>query len=65
MLENWCWDTSVLKRLSCHYQTKDPMPDELINSIIKAKHVAMGMQKLRQVIYFSFRADPLDFHVYL
>jgi Zn-dependent oligopeptidase len=30
MLENWTWDPTIMKRLSSHYKTGEPMPDELI-----------------------------------
>ena len=35
MLENWCWEPTVLKRLSSHYLTKEPLDDELIERIVK------------------------------
>ena len=34
MLENWCWEPKVLERLTCHHETKQPMPSELIEKII-------------------------------
>lgn len=35
MLENWCWEPTVLKRLSSHYETKEPLSDEMIDRIVK------------------------------
>ena len=35
MLENWCWEPKVLAKMSSHYETKKPLPDELIEKIIK------------------------------
>jgi hypothetical protein len=29
-----CWEPKVLKKMSSHYQTKDPLSDELIQKII-------------------------------
>jgi Zn-dependent oligopeptidase len=52
MLENWCWQQSVLKRLSKHYQTGDPLPSDLLESMIRAKHVNVALSSLRQ-IYLS------------
>jgi thimet oligopeptidase len=52
MLENWCWQKSVLERLSKHYQSGKPLPDELLQSMIKAKHVGVAFSSLRQ-IYLS------------
>jgi Zn-dependent oligopeptidase len=35
MLENWCFEKTVLKKISRHYQTSNPLPDTTIDSIIK------------------------------
>lgn len=35
MLENWCWEPRVLKRMSKHHKTAKPLPDELIEKIVK------------------------------
>lgn len=29
MLENWCWEPSVLTRMSSHFETKEPLSSEL------------------------------------
>ena len=30
-----CWEPEVLKKMSSHYKTQDPLPDDLITKIIK------------------------------
>lgn len=35
MLENWCWEPKVLKLMSSHYETKEPLSSDLIDKIIK------------------------------
>ena len=35
MLENWCWEPKVLERMSSHFETKKPLPSELIEKIVK------------------------------
>ena len=35
MLENWGWEPKVLKKISSHYKTQDPLPDDLIQKLIK------------------------------
>lgn len=52
MLENWCWQKSILERLSKHYQSGKCLPDEMLQSMIKAKHVNVAFASLRQ-IYLS------------
>lgn len=37
LLEEWMWDRDILKRISCHYQTKEPLPDALIDSLIASR----------------------------
>jgi Zn-dependent oligopeptidase len=49
MLENWCWTKEALGRLSCHNVTKEPLPDELLQSLIAAKNVGAGLQMVRQI----------------
>lgn len=35
MLENWCWEPSVLSRMSSHYETKEPLPVDLGEKVAK------------------------------
>lgn len=37
--ENWCYTHKVLQDVSQHYKTKKPMPDELIEKIIKSDSI--------------------------
>ncbi len=53
MLENWTWDAGMLKRLSKHYKSGQPMPDALIQSIIAARHVNEGIFWSRQLFFAS------------
>ena len=52
MLENWCWQKEVLERLSRHYQTGECLPDDVLQSMLRAKHVNVAINSLRQ-IYLS------------
>ncbi|KAL7533365.1 hypothetical protein ACHAXR_009590 [Thalassiosira sp. AJA248-18] len=52
MLENWCWQKSILERLAKHYQTGSSLPDDMLQSMIRAKHVNVAFGSLRQ-IYLS------------
>jgi len=51
MLENWAYDESVLKKISSHYLTNQPLPDEIIKKIIEAKNVTSGLFYLRQLFF--------------
>lgn len=35
MLENFCWEPLVLKHMSKHHETQEPLPDDLIDKIVK------------------------------
>ncbi|KYK59242.1 metallopeptidase MepB [Drechmeria coniospora] len=37
MLENWCWDQSVLRRLSSHWETKAQIPDAMTERLVKSR----------------------------
>ena len=38
MLERWAWNPQVLKKISKHYKTGQPLPDEMIEKMIAAKN---------------------------
>ncbi|KDQ07822.1 hypothetical protein BOTBODRAFT_38504 [Botryobasidium botryosum FD-172 SS1] len=54
MLENWCWEPSVLTKMSSHYETKKPLSDELIDKLIKSRFVNIGLFFLRQIFFGKF-----------
>ncbi|KAG8962498.1 hypothetical protein FRC03_004183 [Tulasnella sp. 419] len=54
MLENWCWEPTVLKTMSSHYETKEPLSDELIDKLIKSRYVNAGLFFLRQLFFGKF-----------
>lgn len=48
-MENWCYHPPTLKQLAGHYQTGEPLPDELIDRILAARTFQSGYATLRQV----------------
>jgi Zn-dependent oligopeptidase len=55
MLENWCWDEKMLKRLSRHYlRPEETLSDELITQLVRAKNFNAGLLNLRQVFFGMF-----------
>ncbi len=55
MLEEWLWDKAILKKISGHYKTGEPLPDELIEKILKLKRLTSG-SFVRQQGYLSLLA---------
>lgn len=50
MLEEWLWDGTILKKISKHYITGQPLPDELIAKIQQMKHFDTGYTIKRQIM---------------
>ena len=51
MFENWVWDAQVLSTFARHYQTGTPIPVELVEGMIKGRHMGSGMLAERQFYY--------------
>ncbi|URJ24472.1 M3 family metallopeptidase [Candidatus Blochmanniella camponoti] len=54
LMEKFCWDHDVLQLISMHYRTKEPLPDYIINNLLKTKTYQSSSYLLRQVIYGLF-----------
>ncbi|MEO8249187.1 MAG: M3 family metallopeptidase [Burkholderiales bacterium] len=48
-MENFCWEWDVLKHMTAHVDTGEPMPRELFDKMLAAKNFQSGLQTLRQV----------------
>jgi oligopeptidase A len=53
-MENFCWEWDVLKHLTAHVETGEPMPRELFDKMLAAKNFQSGLQTLRQVEFGLF-----------
>jgi len=51
MLEHWVWRPEVLTGFSRHVETGDPLPADLLDSMIAAKNLDSGVFAMRQ-LYF-------------
>ncbi|MEX2081700.1 MAG: M3 family metallopeptidase, partial [Dehalococcoidia bacterium] len=51
MLEHWCWTAESLSRFARHYETGEPLPPALLDSMIRAKNVSSGVAALRQIFF--------------
>jgi len=53
MLEEWLIDKDILKKVSGHYITGQPLPDDIIDTIIELKNLTSGYFLTRQVYLAS------------
>ncbi len=56
-MENFCWEKASLDMIAQHYQTHEPLPDDLYQKMLAAKHYQTGLQMVRQLEFslFDFR----------
>jgi len=47
MLENWMWDKDIMKRVSKHFESGQPLPDDLIAKKIGIKNLLEATGTLR------------------
>ncbi|MFM9900454.1 MAG: M3 family metallopeptidase [Polaromonas sp.] len=69
-MENFCWEWDVLKHMTAHVDTGQPLPRALFDKMLAAKNFQSGMQTLRQVEFSLFdmllhtthdpKHDPMD-----
>ncbi len=53
-MENFCWEWDVLKHMTAHVDTGEPLPRPLFDKMLAAKNFQSGMQTLRQVEFSLF-----------
>ncbi|HYS10135.1 MAG TPA: M3 family metallopeptidase [Myxococcales bacterium] len=51
MLEEWCWDASVLQRFARHGETGEPIPAALVERMRAADEFGKGLRVRQQVFY--------------
>jgi len=56
-MENWCWEPDALAFISGHYETGEPLPQDLLDKMLAAKNYQAAMFVLRQLEFglFDFR----------
>ena len=53
-MENFCWEWDVLRPMTAHVDTGEPLPRALFEKLLAAKNFQSGMQALRQVEFALF-----------
>src|SRR5690606_2063264 len=53
-MENFCWEWDVLKHMTAHVDTGEPLPRALFDKMIAAKNYQAGMQTVRQIEFALF-----------
>jgi peptidyl-dipeptidase Dcp len=59
-MENWAMDPAVLKTYAFHYETGEPIPQELIDKLEKSKHFNQGFMTVE---YLAASFLDMDWHV--
>jgi len=58
-MENFCWEKQALALISGHYESGEPIPDELYQRMLAAKNFQSAMMMVRQLEFSLF-----DFHIH-
>jgi oligopeptidase A len=65
-MENFCWEWDVLRLMTAHVDSGEPLPRPLYDKMVAAKNFQSGMQTLRQIEFALFDMllhtvhDPAD-----
>ena len=59
-LENWCWEPEALAFITGHVETGEPLPQDLLQKMLDAKHFQSAMMMVRQLEFSLF-----DFKMHL
>ncbi len=53
-MENYCWEWDVVREMTAHVDSGEPLPRELFDKMIAAKNFQSGMQTVRQLEFSLF-----------
>ncbi|CAK9303177.1 unnamed protein product [Gordionus sp. m RMFG-2023] len=54
MLENWCWEAESLKLMSGHHKDGSPIPEDLLQKLIKSRKANIAIMTMRQLYLATF-----------
>lgn len=66
IMEHWMWQPEVLQRFARHYETGEPIPDDLVERLVAARDLNIGLATMRQIFLGQFdlnlhaTSDPVD-----
>lgn len=60
IMENWCSEKEALDRFAKHYETGEPLPEELVTRMLSARNFRAANAQMRQL---GFAAVDLALHV--
>lgn len=49
IMEHWTWRPEVLAKFARHYETGEPIPEELVKAMVEARNLNIALATLRQV----------------
>jgi len=53
-MENFCWEWDVVRHMTSHVDTGEPLPRALFDKMVAAKNFQAGMQTVRQIEFSLF-----------
>ncbi|MBF7728838.1 oligopeptidase A [Pseudomonas sp. N040] len=53
-MENWCWEPEGLALISGHFETAEPLPQDLLEKMLAAKNFQSGLMMMRQLEFSLF-----------
>ncbi|SFI16470.1 oligopeptidase A Metallo peptidase. MEROPS family M03A [Pseudomonas guineae] len=53
-MENWCWEPEGLALISGHYESGEPLPQDLLDRMLAAKNFQSGLMMVRQIEFSLF-----------
>lgn len=54
LMEDFAWDRQVLTAMSGHHKTGEPLPDDLFDRLLRARHFQAGLFMVRQIEFGLF-----------
>ncbi len=58
-MENWCYHEPILRSISGHWETGEPLPDDLVQKLLDAKVYMAGSAMVRQL---EFGLTDIELH---